>query len=278
MSQLIHLKNRIKAISTIKKIAQTMRLVSMSSHSKLKKQSESMQRFRNEIKPLLCALTSERKKIHLKHPPKFKTLYILFSAEKGLCGTFNTNMQIFFQHYLTKENLTNSHVISVGKKTSTYLALREIKPLYEFDKALPNHLEKIAQDLYEKVIHIHKHYESVVCLSSYPKTFFIQEPQIQTIIPIEQDPCEIKTENSLTEYEWLQDRKDVTRCMFRILLKTNILLILTNSMLSEQSARFLSMDNATSSAETLLKEMKLTFNKMRQAKITRELIELISGF
>lgn len=278
MSQLIHLKQRIKAIGAIRKIAQTMRLVSMSSHSKLKKQSESMQRFKNEVKPLLCALTSDIQKTTLDHAPKFKTLYILFSAEKGLCGNFNTSMQLYFQRHLTKQNLENSHVISVGKKTSAYLAQRNIVPLLEFDKVLPNHLEKIAQDLYEKVIHMHKHYESVVCLSSSPKTFFIQEPQTQTIIPIQQDPCETRIETPLDEYEWLQDRKNVTRCMFRILLKTNILLILTNSMLSEQSARFLSMDNATRSAETLLKEMKLTFNKMRQAKITRELIELISSF
>lgn len=278
MSQLIHLKQRIKAIGAIRKIAQTMRLISMSSHSKLKKQSEAMQRFRNEVKPLLCALTTETQKTVPDHAPKFKTLYILFSAEKGLCGTFNSTMYAYFHRQLTPQHLENSHVICVGKKTSWYLAQRNIKPILEFDKAMPNNLEKIAQDLYEKIIHMHKHYESVVCLSSYPKTFFIQEPVSTTIIPIQQDPCEIRPETTLEEYEWVQDRKDVTRSMFRILLKTNILLILTNSMLSEQSARFLSMDNATRSAENLLKEMKLAFNKLRQAKITRELIELVSSW
>lgn len=278
MSQLIHLKQRIKAIGAIRKIAQTMRLISMSSHSKLKKQSDAMQRFRNEIKPLLCALTPESTKTPVDHAPKFKTLYILFSAEKGLCGNFNTSMYLYFKHQLTAQALENSHVISVGKKTTQYLQQHGITPLFEFEKVLPNRLEQIAQDLYEKVIHIHKHYQSVVCLSSEPKTFFVQQPRTTTIIPIQQDPCDIRTETTLEDYEWLQDRKDVTRCMFRILLKTNILLILTNSMLSEQSARFLSMDNATRSAENLLKEMKLAFNKLRQAKITRELIELISSF
>src|SRR3990167_3461971 len=143
MSQLIHLKQRIKAIGVIRKIAQTIRLISMSSHSKLKKQSESMQRFRNEIKPLLCALTSEIQKIPTDHAPKFKTLYILFSAEKGLCGNFNNTMHHYFQQHLTPQDLQNSHVISVGKKTSVYLGLRGITPLFEFDKVLPNHLEKI---------------------------------------------------------------------------------------------------------------------------------------
>src|SRR3990167_5738363 len=166
MSQLIHLKQRIKAIGVIRKIAQTIRLISMSSHSKLKKQSEAMQRFRNEIKPLLCALTPETTKVPVEHAPKFKTLYILFSAEKGLCGNFNTAMYAYFSRQLTAQSLENSHVNSVGKKTSLYLQQRNIVPLREFDKVFPNQREKIAQDLYEQIIHMHKHYESVICLSS----------------------------------------------------------------------------------------------------------------
>lgn len=278
MSQLIHLKQRIKAIGAIKKITQTMRLISMSSHSKLKKQTENMLRFRNEIRPLLCALTSENDAEKLEHPPKFKTLYILFAAEKGLCGTFNSNMFAYFHKHLTKEKLENSHVITVGKKAAEYLKEIDIQPIHEFDKVMPNQLEKIAQDIYERIVHMHKHYEYVVCLYSFPRTFFSQEPETLQLIPIQQDPCQTTADVNFEEYEWLQDRKDVTHAMFQILLKTNILVILSSSMLSEQSARFLSMDNATRSADTLLKNMKLAFNKLRQAKITRELIELISSF
>ncbi|MBP9764882.1 F0F1 ATP synthase subunit gamma [Candidatus Babeliales bacterium] len=278
MSELIHLKQRIKAIGAIKKITQTMRLISMSSHSKLKKQADAMHRFQNEIKPLLCSLTTDIQKARLDHAPKHKTLFIIFASEKGLCGTFNSTMYAYFHKHLTPQTLENSHVITVGKKATMYLLQQGITPLFEFDKVLPNQLEKIAQELYEKVIHIHKHYESVVCLYSNPKTFFVQEPHMTTIIPITQDPCDIRSETSLQDYQWVQDRTQVTRAMFRMLLKTNILFILNHSMLSEQSARFISMDNATRSAETLLKEMKLMFNKLRQAKITRELIELISSF
>jgi F-type H+-transporting ATPase subunit gamma len=278
MSQLIHLKQRIKAISSIKKITQTMRLISMSSHSKLKKQTDNLMRFRDEVRPLLCALTSENNNETPEHAPKFKTLYILFAAEKGLCGTFNSAMFAYFHKHLSAEKLENSHIIAVGKKAAEYLKAINIKPLYEFDKVVPNQLDKIAQDIYERIIHIHKHYESVVCMYSFPRTFFNQEPQTIQIIPIQQDPCDIQAKIELQDYEWIQDQKDVAQSIFHILLKTNVLLILSSSMLSEQSARFISMDNATRSAETLLKEMKLAFNKLRQAKITRELIELISSF
>jgi len=278
MSQLIQLKQRIQAIASIKKITQTMRLISMSSHSKLKKQSESLQRFRAEVKPLLCSLTASNPKPSNELPAKYKNLFIIFAAEKGLCGAFNSAMFTYFNHHLTPEALQNSHIICVGKKAIDYLQSRNIEPIAKFDKVLPNKLEKIAQDLYEQVVKIHENYESVICLSSHPKTFFAQEAQTTTIIPIQQDPCDLENIVSLSDYEWVQDQKSVKACMFAILLKTNILLILTNSMLSEQSARFLSMDSATRSAEDLLKSMKLAFNKLRQAKITRELIELISGF
>lgn len=255
-----------------------MRLISMSSHSKLKKQSESMQRFRNEVKPLLCALTSETEDKHFVVSPKHAHLFIIFASEKGLCGSFNSSMFNFFNQHLTPEALENSHVICVGKKAIGYLEQKDIKALAVFEKVLPNKLETIAQDLYEKISKIHHDYNSVICLSSYPKTFFIQEAQKTVIIPIQKDPCDIESRIDLAEYEWMQDQASVTSSMFKILLKANVLLILNNSMLSEQSARFLSMDNATRSAENLLKSMKLAFNKLRQAKITRELIELISGF
>lgn len=280
MSQLIHLKQRIKAISTIKKITQTMRLIAMSAHSKLKKQAESIQALKKEFTPLLCTLTKQQSSLSREnHTPKHKTLFIICASEKGLCGTFNSAMFTYFNKHLTHETLENSHVISVGKKATQYLLQRDIKPLMEIDKVLPNKLEKIAELLYDKIVKLHQDYEHVVCLSSFAKTFFVQEPKMTMLVPIQQDPCDV-TESSmnLDDYEWVQDQEGVTKSLFNMLLKVNLLSILINSMLSEQSARFLSMDNATRSAENLQKSMKLAFNKMRQAKITGELIELISGF
>lgn len=277
MSQLIQLKQRIKAISSIKKITQTMRLISMSSHSKLKKQSDAMNNLKNEIKSILCSIA----KHHPPHIPahsKDKTLYIIFASEKGLCGTFNSTMFAFFKQQLTEEVIKHSDIISVGKKATQYLEDRNIKPLHEFDKVLPNKLNSIAQKLYETVLSIHDQYDKVVCLYSNPQSFFVQNAESMTIFPTSPDPCDVQEPLAMDEYEWPQNIEEVTQSLFHTLLKMNILHILTQSMLSEQSARFLSMDNATRSADNLQKSMKLTFNKMRQAKITRELIELIASF
>ena len=278
MSQLIHLKQRLKAIASIKKITQTMRLISMSAHSKLKKQSEAMQHLKDEIKPLLCALNENNATLTQNEHARHKTLYILFASEKGLCGTFNSTMFGYFNKKLTPEALENSHIITVGKKTLQYAEQKNIEPLFSFDKVLPNRLETLAQELYKKVLTLQHNYEQVICLYNYPKTFFMQIPKTTQIIPIQPDPCEAFSPINIDQYDWPQDIEDVTKSLFHTLLKVNILLILANSMLSEQSARFLSMDNATRSANKLQKSMKLAFNKLRQAKITRELIELVAGF
>ena len=280
MSQLIQLKQRIKAITAIKKITQTMRLIAMSTHSKLKKQSESIQNLKKEFKPFLCTLAKEHAKdSQKKHATRYKTLYIIFASEKGLCGTFNETMFSYFNKNLTSQAIKNSHVISICKKATQYLIQRGITPLIEIDKIQPNKIEKTAQFLYQKIVECHQEYEEVVCFSSFAKTFFMQEAKTTILFPIQPDPCNISESNmSLDDYQWPQNEKDVTQALFQMLLKINILSLFINSMLAEQSARFLSMDNATRSAETLQKNMKLTFNKMRQAKITRELIELISSF
>ena len=276
MSQLIQLKQRIKAIQSIKKITETMRLIAMSSHSKLKKQAEQLRAFEKEIVPLMCALNHSEQQEN--HPIGDKKLFILFASEKGLCGSFNSTMFQAFDQNLKHLDTATFHVITVGKKASVYADQHGMHSIKQFHNALPNRLEIIAQDIYEMVMQIHTQYQSVQCIFSNPKTFFHQEAIIQTIIPVEQQSCNADETINIQHYEWIQPKQEVRQALFNVLLKTSILLIIAQSMLSEQSSRFLSMDNATNSATNLLKEMKITFNKIRQAKITRELIELSSNF
>ncbi len=279
MSQLIQLKHRIKSIATIKKITQTMRLIAISTHSKLKKQSDSLQYLKKELKSLLCSLDTQATLNQPDHVPAHKTLFIICASEKGLCGTFNSTMFAYFNKHLTSEALINSHVISIGKKASQYLEQRNITPIVTFEKVLPNRLDIISQEIYQKIILLRNDYQEIICFSSVAKTFVVQEAKTTKLLPIQQDPCALSDATiNFDDYLWRQDQKDIVLALHNMLLKITILALLTNAILAEQSARFLSMDNATRNAKSLQKSMLLTFNKVRQAKITRELIELISGF
>ena len=139
------------------------------------------------------------------------------------------------------------------KKQNPILINEKINPIKSFEKVLPSRIGTIAQEIYEEIIKLKDQYEEVTCLYSFSKGFFAQESKSETIIPIKSDPCSINKSINLENYEWLQDKKDVKRSLFYSLLKINILSILTNSMLSEQSSRFISMNNATQSADDLKK-------------------------
>ncbi len=278
MSQLIQLKQRIKAIRVIKKITHAMRLISMSSRMKMIKQSESLKLFRDEITPLLCSLESVHPSID-ENQPFHKDIWILIASEKGLCGNFNSIIFSYFQTKLRHINIDDYNFIAVGKEAGDFLAEQGIKVVARYDKLSNSQLEKTATDLYEFLLEHKNSYQNVTCFYNRSKTFFIQEPCQYQLLPAQpQSNCSIDDAINLEDYHWVQHPADVLLCIFQSFLKLNILFVLSQSMIAEQSARFLSMDSSTRNAENLLKKMNLEYNKIRQAKITRELTELISSF
>lgn len=278
MSQLIQLKQRIKAIKVIKKITHAMRLISMSCRVKMIKHSTNLQIFRDEITPLLCSL-------HSLHPNTYenqtsaKDLWILVSSEKGLCGNFNNIIFNYFQAEYKTIDPTKLNIIAIGKQANDYLAKQGIKMIAYYDKLSSNKVEETANLVYEFLLKYKNLYKTVTCFYNHPKTFFIQEPYKYNILPVlSENNCSINSPINLEDYYWPQPPAEVLECIFQSFLKLNILYILSQSIIAEQSARFLSMDSSTRNAENLLKKMNLEYNKIRQAKITRELTELISSF
>lgn len=278
MSKLIHLKHRMKAIKVIKKITHAMRLISMSSHTKLRKNIANLKRIKNEIAPILCQLYEKHPEAYeVTDATRYNNLFIVIGSEKGLCGNFNNILYSYLEHHLTAGDIKNSHFIVIGKKAKRYFEQHNIPTLLTFDKLQTSKIEEITNSVFEFIESKHHLYKSIACLHNNPKTFFTVEAQQTTLIPVEPDKCST-IDCSLDDYVWIQSEKEVATILFKTLLKTNILTLLTSSMIAEQSSRFLSMDSSTRNANNLLKTMSLEYNKARQARITKEIIELIASF
>ena len=278
MSQLIHLKQRIKSITVIKKITHAMRLISMSSHSKLKKHVESLHAYKNHLLPILCALEQHNKPEEQSSRKLKKTAYIIIGSEKGLCGNFNNLLFNYIESSLSPSQLSPATVITIGKRATEFMRKKDIK-LYKFyNKFTQSKIETIAEQLYQDVLALKKDHHEIICLYNFPRTFFFQEPIQEKLIPVQDYACNTPKITNLDEYYWPQDKKDVSKAIFNNLMKLNILRLLCQSIMAEQSARFISMDSSTKNAENLLKSMQLLYNKLRQAKITKELAELSSSF
>ena len=324
MAQLIQMRQRIKAIETIKKITHAMRLISMSMHSRLRNKTPLLKKYNNEIENLFKKLRSISPKwqnaiTNPQMPKEFNPLFIIVGSQKGLCGTFNTNLIKEFEKAIPLQEIENTNFILVGKKAVDYFADKNAKSIVkQFSEINMRNFTKISSEIVDIIINATTPYSCVKILSNELKTFFHQKPRLIQLIPIEQNfsgtstggtntaqtgstektsstgkPEETNLQNktnlspqenaentefSAQDFVWFQKSEDILDQLAPQYIASNVNAFLIESLLAEQAARFLSMDTATRNAKNLLEETTLQYNKLRQAKITKELTELATNF
>ncbi len=282
MAQLIQMRQRIKAIETIKKVTHAMRLISMSSHTKMQAKRKALNHYTETIKDLFYEI-----KIHKpawRHQilmPKAdlpqKTLLILIGSQKGLCGNFNSALFSYFTKMMQKNQYANPTVVAFGKKATTFAKeLKNVKVNIKHDKMGINQIEPLSTAIIDMIMDTQNHFTSVIVFSNAMKNFFIQKPTATQLIPL---TPEIK-ESKLVMHEpyvWEQSPEELLEYLAHELLRAILYNLFFESLLAEQAARFISMDNSTRNAQSLLDTTKLAYNKLRQMKITRELTEIIGA-
>lgn len=281
MAQLVQMRQRIKAIETIKKVTNAMRLISMSSHTKMQAKRKVLNHYTETIKNLFYKLRkstpSWRNRILMPNPelPQ-KTLFILIGSQKGLCGNFNSALFSYFTNNVEKDQYQNATLVAIGKKATDYVrGLKGIKVNTKHEKISINQIEPISTAIISMIMDTDTPFTSVVIFSNKIKNFFIQKPSSTQLIPLGQES--ITVEPRINEpYVWEQPPEELLEYLSHELLHTMVYNLLFESLIAEQAARFISMDNSTRNAQTILDTTKLAYNKLRQMKITRELTE-ISG-
>ena len=118
----------------------------------------------------------------------------------------------------------------------------------------------------------------MVVISSIMKNFFVQKPHASSLIPFVQQATSGTTHSTLEEYMWEQNPDDIIELLAQQYIDANLQYLLFQSLMAEHAARFISMDSSTRNAQNLLDTTKLDYNKLRQAKITKELNELSGSF
>lgn len=257
MSHFIALSQRIKAIETIKKTTSAMRLISMSTHSRLRNQKSSLEAYTQAIEKLLQeAMTLEGHEKSLQAPHEHKKFIILISSQKGLCGNFNN---ILFHYFNDHQVVVGTPLITVGKYAADYIASIGLTATAHFNQCTIANFTTVAGQISAFLVQ-HKA-TKVKVFSNYSKTFFLQKPE-QHVLKF---PGAQKEAAALVPYlTMLRTKSTLTRLLYE-------------SLLAEQAARFLSMDTASRNAEDVLTTTKLAYNKARQAHVTRELMELSGG-
>ena len=284
MSYLIQLKQKIRTIETIKKITHAMRLISMSAHTRLKSKELFLKEYIQASRTLLNKLKSQfptwKNPLLDQETNVNKTIIILIGSQKGLCASFNSSLFKLFERTLQHSVKNDISLIVVGKKAIDYLTNHPMQGtiIKSYPTLNSNSLSLIAHDILITLLSIPAPLGSVTIMSNKVKSFFIQKPQITQLIPFfHQGEHSIISMQNNEEYLWPQDALNILDNLLEQCIQAQIHYHLFQSLLAEQAARFLSMDSSTRNAQTMLETSRLTYNKLRQAQITKELNELTGG-
>jgi len=280
MSELIQLRRRISAVQTSKKIAHAMQLIARSLHSRLKSQRGNLDEYTSGLQRLLYDL--EQQLPDWQHPvlhpdahnPQARTLIILIGSQRGLCGSFNSMLIHYYNNHI--HQLADSkkiEVILVGNKVADYFKESVFPQSIRFFSDLTDkNIVSIAQEITRHIMATQTIYSSIAVISNKSKGFFTQRPMITFLVQADRDNafCPLPTEDRI----WHISPQELLNKLVPLVFESNISYLLFESFFAEQAARFISMDQSTRNAQKLLNLLKLQYNKLRQARITQELIEL----
>ena len=287
MPSLDDLKKGIKSVKSTQKITKAMKMVAAAKLRKAQENAEKGRPYSQKMQNIILNLT--RSISDPQNAPKLLVgtgkdqthLCVVLTADRGLCGGFNSNIcklaKSSFKKILSEGK--NLKIITVGSK-----GLDQIKR--EYEKYIVKKFSfkdkkqitfKEAEIIGNEIINLFKKNEFDKCILFYNnfKNVITQIPQAQQIVPADKTPIKENEENLAYEFEPEED--EILEDLLPKNISTQVFKAFLENAASEQGSRMTAMDNATRNAGDLVDKLTINYNRSRQASITKELIEIISG-
>jgi len=288
MPSLDDLKKRIKSVKSTQKITKAMKMVAAAKLRRAQESAEKGRPFSEKMNNIILNLSNSvpdkdnASKFLVGTGKNDVHLCVVITADRGLCGGFNTNICRKAKNYfekILKEGKTLK-IFTAGSKG--YDQLKRVYGSYIIEKVNFKGYKKItykeAEQIGEKIIKLFNKSKFDTCKIFYNKfkNVITQIPQEQQIIPIEnQKKKEEKTSDNFYEFE--PEENEILDDLLPRNISTQIFKAFLENAASEQGSRMTAMDSATRNAGDLVDKLTITYNRSRQAAITKELIEIISG-
>ena len=286
MPSLKDLKNRIGSVKSTQKITSAMKMVAAAKLRKAQEQALASRHYTylmDNIVSKIATKDSGRSIDLMAGKPENKThLLVVFSADRGLCGGFNGSITRTVRSEVKKlkDDGIEVKLLMVGKKSADALN-RDFGELFvekiDGKSAKPNYSD--AEVLAKKIIDLFEDGQFGVCKVIYNKfvSAITQEVTFKSLIPVEVKQNEIEQDNSSSIYDFEPGEEEILNDLLPRNLATQLFSSQIESTASELAARMTAMDNATRNAGDMIDNLTLQYNRTRQAVITKELIEIISG-
>lgn len=281
MSNLKEIRIRITSVSSTMQITNAMKLVSAAKLKRAQDAITQMRPYAEKLQELLSNvsgnLESEVGGAYVQKRPEQRILLVALASNRGLCGAFNSNIIKEIKAQLAVNwSGKKVDVITIGKKTMDALKAQGLSiedkntlidsPQYDEVSALGDEImTDFENEKYDRVFVIYNKFRNAAS----------QEVTLEQLLPIELP--EANVESGAADYIFEPGREEIVMDLIPKTIKTQLFKAVLDSSASEHGARMTSMHKATDNADELRKELRLTYNQARQAAITKEILEIVSG-
>ena len=278
MANLKDIRDRIKSVKSIQKVTKAMKMVAAAKMRKAQDRMEQARPYTNSLDEIIHHILPDvdRDMLPLLDEREIKRkAYVVVCADRGLAGAFNTNLLKVAQAEIDQFGKENVDIFCIGKKARDHFTYRNYNIIeshidfwaeMEFENAMMISRSVIDHFTNGTVDEIHVVYNYFVNVAQ-------QEIKSETLLPLTYDSIEDKVVDRLYE----PSKELLINTLIPRHLNVQMWKYLLESYASEQAARMLSMENATSNAQDMIKDLTLQFNKARQAAITTEMLEIVGG-
>jgi F-type H+-transporting ATPase subunit gamma len=285
MANLLDIRRRIKSVKNTQQITKAMKMVSAAKLKRAQDRVINSRPFAAKTAEVISDLASQTPE-DFHHPlldarGDERYLVVLVTADKGLCGAFNTNLLKAAQAFLRKHPDKNVEFMAVGRKGRDFFRRRANvtgefvgltgKGRIEFEESLEVAMEVIKRFTEDEGI------DKVFLIFAEFKSVLSQRIVVEQLLPISRTTEETEAPANLVDYIFEQPPAQIFSRLLPLMVKTQIFRALLESVASEHGARMAAMDAASKNAGELISTLTLNMNRVRQAAITREIIEIVSG-
>ncbi len=285
MSNLREIRNRIATVKSTQQITKAMKMVAAARLKKAQDRVVALRPYAGKLKSVIGRLssTSDSASMMLTAVDAPKTVLLLvIGSDRGLCGGFNSNLFRFAEEEIRSrfadvQSAGNLHLLTIGKKANDYFRRRNFTIIQNhngfFDRVSYDATAKITRQVTD--LFLSGKYEAVHIVYNEFKSVIAQNRMLEAFLPVAQTSTGDGLESA--EYIFEPSSAELLTNVLPLHLNTQLWRAVLESNASEQGARMAAMDNATENASAIIRELQLKYNQARQAAITTELSEIVSG-
>ena len=289
MPNLKDLKTRISSVKSTKKITSAMKMVAASKLRRAQELAESSRVYAESLSLILSSLSggskdnSDLPEVLVGRANPKVALLIINSSDRGLCGGFNSTLFRSAVAWIKDKKSKNIEVklMPIGKKASAFYKRSDLEIIENFEDINTNDRQlEVSENVKNKISELFesKAIDEVSILYNKFVSAIAQEPTFKSLIPLEQSESEQGSEETTnSSFEFEPDKNELLEYLIPRNFMTQVYGCILESSAAEHAARMTSMDNATRNAGDMIDSLTMTYNRTRQAVITKELIEIISG-